>query len=127
VTNEALRDRRVARPGALGLDNENVDMVPGLCSPFVGPCGPSSPSAVTIPLFENALPRRAGVYSVEQRALTVNDPKFVTWGSDYSIDLEVVVPEPANPLLVAAGLAVLGAAYAPSRSSSRNSRRVRGP
>jgi hypothetical protein len=99
-------DGSAPQPGSL-LSGENVDMVPGLCSPFAGPCGPSSPSAVTVPLFEDALPRRAGVYSVEQRALTVNDPELVTWSSNYSIDLEVVVPEPAGALLAAAGLVVL--------------------
>jgi hypothetical protein len=78
-----------------------------LCSPFVTPCGPSSPSAVTVTLFEDALPRNVGIYSIEQRALTVNDPGLVNWTSRYRIDLEVVAPEPGRPLLVAAGLAAL--------------------
>ena len=93
------------QPGSL-LDVLNVDMVPGLCSPFVTTCGPSSPSAVTVTLFENALPRDAGIYSIEQRALTVNDPGLVNWSSRYRIDM-VVVPEPGKPLLVGAGLAAV--------------------
>jgi hypothetical protein len=99
-------DGTAPQPGSL-LDVQNLDMVPGLCSPFVGPCGPSSPSAVTVALFEDALPRTVGIYSIEQRALTVNDPGLVNWTSRYRIDLEVVAPEPGRPLLVAAGLAAL--------------------
>jgi hypothetical protein len=101
-------DGTAPQPGSL-LDVQNVDMVPGLCSPFVMPCGPSSPSAVTVTLFEDALPRNAGIYSIEQRALTVNDPGSVNWASRYRIDLVVVVPEPGKKtlLLVGAGVAAL--------------------
>ena len=98
-------DGTAPQPGSL-LDVQNLDMVPGLCSPFVTTCGPSSPSAVTVTLFEDALPRDAGIYSIEQRALTVNDPGLVNWTSRYRIDLEVV-PEPGRPLLVGAGLVAL--------------------
>jgi hypothetical protein len=98
-------DGSAPAPGSL-LSNQNVDMVPGLCSPFVEPCGPSSPSAVAVPLFEDALPLTGGIHAVEQRALTVNDPDFVTWGSDYRIDL--VVPETgARSVAAAAALALL--------------------
>ncbi len=41
------------QPGSL-LDIQNVGMIRGLCSQFVTTCGPSSPSAVTVPLFEDA-------------------------------------------------------------------------
>jgi hypothetical protein len=100
-------DGTAPQPGSL-LDVQNVDMVPGLCSPFAGPCGPSSPSAVAVTLFEDALPIASGIYSVEQRALTVNDPEFINWTSRYRIDL-VVVPEPSAPLLAGAALASLAA------------------
>jgi len=99
-------DGSAPQPGSL-LANENVDMVPGLCSAFVTPpCGPASASAVSVALFEGALPRGSGIFAVEQRALSVNDPEFVTWFADYRIDL-VVVPEPAAGLLVVLGLALL--------------------
>lgn len=99
-------DGSAPQPGSL-LANENVDMVPGLCSVFVTPpCGPESASAVSVALFEGALPRGPGIYSVEQRALSVNDPELVTWSSDYRIDL-VVVPEPASLLLAGVGVALL--------------------
>lgn len=93
--------------GQGSLANQNVDMVPGLCSPFVTPpCGPDSANAISVPLFAGAFPLDAGTYSVEQRALTVNEPDFVTWSSQYRIDL-VVVPEPGAAALVAPGLAWL--------------------
>lgn len=93
--------------GLPGLANQNVDMVPGLCFVLVTPpCGPDSANAISVPLFVGALPLDAGIYSVEQRALTVNDPDFVTWSSQYRIDL-VVVPEPGVTLLVATGFAGL--------------------
>jgi hypothetical protein len=95
-------DGAAPQPGSL-LDLQNVDMVPGLCSPFVEPCGPSSPSAVTVTLFESALPLGAGIYSVEQRALTVNDPEFINWTARYRIDL-VVVPETESGALIPAAV-----------------------
>lgn len=104
-------DGSAPQPGSL-LAVQNVDMLPGLCSPFVGPCGPSSPSAVSVTLFANVLPRDAGIYSVEQRALTVSNPETTTWSARYRIDL-VVVPEPGTLLLVAVGLAGL---VGPARS-----------
>ena len=109
-------DGTAPQPGSL-LAVQNVDMVPGLCSPFVTTCGPSSPSAVTVMLFENALPRNAGIYSIEQRALTVNDPQTTNWTSNYRIDL-VVVPEPGTLLLFAPGLAVLAGVVRRRPSSS---------
>lgn len=93
-------DGPALQPGSLPAV-ENVDMLPGLCSPLVTPCGPSSASAVTVTLFEDALPLGAGTYSVQQRALTVNDPEFVNWTSRYRIDL-VVVPETDSASVVAA-------------------------
>jgi hypothetical protein len=101
-------DGTAPQPGSL-LKAQNVDMVPGLCSPFAMTCGPSSPGAVTVALFDDALPLGPGVFSVEQRALTVNDPGLVNWTSDYRIDLVVVVAEPGRGtlLLVGAGLAAL--------------------
>jgi hypothetical protein len=90
-------DGTLPQPGSL-LGAENVDMLPGLCSVFAGPCGPDSPSAVVVPLFATELPLAAGLYSLEQRALTVNDPAFVTWNSRYRVDLELV-PEPSQALL----------------------------
>jgi hypothetical protein len=101
-------DGTLPPPGSL-LSVQNLDMVPGLCSPFVMPCGPLSPSAITVPLFEDGLPRNPGIYSIEQRALTVNDPGLVNWISRYQIDLVVVVPEPERKtlLLVGAALAAL--------------------
>ena len=80
---------------------QNVDMLPGLCSPLVTPCGPSSPSAVTVTLFDDALPLGAGTYSVQQRALTVNDPEFINWTARYRIDL-IVVPETDTASLIPA-------------------------
>lgn len=101
-----LGDGSQPQPGSL-LANQNLDMVPGLCSVLVTPpCGPDSANAISVPLFAGAFPLDAGIYSVEQRALTVNDPEFVTWSSQYRIDL-VVVPEPGAVLLVAPGLAWL--------------------
>lgn len=102
----ASGDGSAPLPGSL-LANQNLDMVPGLCSPFVTPpCGPESASAVTVVLFATALPVGAGVYNVVQRALTVNDPDFVTWGSRYRIDL--VVPEAGGlPLAASATLAAI--------------------
>jgi len=101
-------DGTASQPGSL-LAGQNVDMIPGLCSPFVGPCGPcgpSSPSAVTLALFTAALPRDPGIYSIEQRALTGNDPESINWTSRYRIDL-VVVPEPGTLLLSGVGLVAL--------------------
>jgi hypothetical protein len=71
------------------------------------PCGSSSARAVAVPLFEDALPRSEGVYSIEQRALPANDPELVTWSSRYRIDL-VVVPEP--PALASAAVAAIAVA-----------------
>lgn len=97
------------------LDAQNLDMIPGLCSPLVTPpCGPSSESAITVALFENALPIDAGIYSVEQRALTVNDPEFVNWTARYRIDL-VVVPETDS----ASGIAAAAIAWLARRRRSR--------
>jgi hypothetical protein len=96
-------DGTAPQPGSL-LDVQNVDMVPGLCSPLVMTCGPSSPSAVTVALFD-ALPLGAGIHSVEQRALTVNNPETTNWSSRYRVDL-IVVPEPGM-LLLAPSLVVL--------------------
>jgi hypothetical protein len=94
------------QPGSL-LDVQNVDMVPGLCSILVTPpCGPSSASAVTVALFGGALPLGPGLYSLEQRALTVNDPEFVTWNAQYRIDL-FVVPEAGTLLLLGPALGTL--------------------
>lgn len=93
-------------PGAL-LAAQNLDMLPGLCSPFLGPCGPASSSAVAVALFADALPLEAGLYALEQRALTVNDPAFVSWSSQYRIDL--VVPEAEAGLLHGTSLAALTA------------------
>jgi hypothetical protein len=81
-------------------------MVPGLCSPFVTPCGPDSESAISVPLFEDTLPLGSGIYSVEQRALTVNDPDFINWTSRYRIDL-VVAPEPGALRLAGCALGSL--------------------
>lgn len=97
-------DGTAPQPGSL-LATENVDMIPGLCSPFVTTCGPDSPSAVTVVLFESALPQGEGIYSVEQRALTANDPGFVNWTSRYRVDL--VVPEPAAPSCLGSALGAL--------------------
>jgi MYXO-CTERM domain-containing protein len=111
-------DGSAPQPGSL-LANQNLDMIPGLCSPFVTPpCGPSSASAVSVPLFEEALPQGAGIYSVEQRALTVNDPELITWSSRYRIDL-VVVPEPqALPLAAIGALAACARRRRRSRACS---------
>lgn len=115
-------DGTLPQPGSL-LDVQNLDMVQGLCSPFgTGTtCGPSSPSAVTVTLFEDGLPRNVGVYSIEQRALTVNDPGSVSWSSRYRIDLVVVVPEPGKKtlLLVGLGLAALAGAARRKPGSGR--------
>jgi hypothetical protein len=94
------------QPGSL-LDVQNVDMVPGLCSILVTPpCGPSSASAVTVALFGGSLPVGPGVYSLEQRALTVNDPGFVTWNAQYRVDL-LVVPEAGTVSLLGLALGTL--------------------
>jgi hypothetical protein len=62
-----LGDGSQPQPGSL-LANQNVDMVPGLCSPLVTPpCGPESANAISVPLFAGAFPLDAGIYSVEQR------------------------------------------------------------
>ena len=76
-------------PGSL-LAAQNIDMLPGLCSPLVMQCGPTSPNAVTVTLFARPLPLIAGIYSFEQRALTVNAPEFICWISHYQVDLVVV-------------------------------------
>jgi hypothetical protein len=100
-----LGDGSQPQPGSL-LANQNVDMVPGLCSPLVTPpCGPDSANAISVPLFAGAFPLEEGIYSVEQRALTVNDPDFVSWSSQYRIDL--VVPEPGAGFVVVPALAWL--------------------
>jgi hypothetical protein len=123
-------DGSAPQPGSF-LAGENVDMIPGLCSVLVTPCGPDSESAVSVPLFEDAFPLESGIYSVEQRALTVNDPEFINWNSRYRVDL-VVAPEPSALLLGGGALASL-VALSPSkkpcrRSSSRGgSRRRRRP
>jgi hypothetical protein len=102
------------QPGSL-LANQNVDMVPGLCSILVTPpCGPSSANAISVALYEGALPLGPGTYAIEQRALTVNDPEFVTWNSSYRIDL-LVVPEPGTALLLGPAFGML-AALAPRKS-----------
>ncbi len=106
-------DGTAPQPGSL-MDVQNLDMIPGLCSPFVMTCGPSSPRAVTVTLFEDALPLGAGIYSVEQRALTANNPEFTNWTSRYRIDL-VVVPEPGSLLLDGAAIASLLGGWARSR------------
>jgi hypothetical protein len=72
-------------------------------------CGPSSENAITATLFEGAFPHGPGIYSVEQRALTSNDPNF-NWTSQYRIDL-LVVPEPAASLLGVAALVTLVAVW----------------
>ena len=76
-------------PGSL-LAAQNINMLPGLCSPLVMQCGPTSPNAVTVTLFASPLPLIAGIYSFEQRALTVNAPEFICWISHYQVDLVVV-------------------------------------
>jgi hypothetical protein len=122
----ATGDGTAPQPGSL-LANENVDMLPGLCSPFVTPCGPESESAVSVPLFEGTFPLPDGVYAFEQRALTANDPGFVNWTSRYRVDL--VVPAPAAwgcqgvALAAVAGLARArrrGARGRAQRAASRN-------
>jgi hypothetical protein len=102
-------DGTAPQPGS-SLDVQNLDMIPGLCSVFVMTCGPSSPSAATVTLFEDALPLGAGIYSVEQRALTVNSPELINWTSRYRIDL-VVIPEPGALLLGGAAIASLAAGW----------------
>lgn len=99
-------------PGSL-LDAQNTNMLPGLCSPLVpGNCD-AALTAVT--LFAGALPLSSGIYSFEQRALTVNNPEFVDWRSNYQVDLVVVpvgtaiVPEPGTLALLILGLIGLGA------------------
>lgn len=115
-------DGTAPQPGSL-LAVQNVDMVPGLCSPFVGSCGPSSPSAVFVELFADALPREAGIYSVEQRALTVSNPETTTWNSTYRIDL-LVVPEPTTLFLACAGLVLLSVrSRPPAAARGRRSQR----
>jgi hypothetical protein len=90
------------------LAAQNIDMLPGLCSPLVP--GSCDAALTEVTLFAGALPLTAGIYSFEQRALTVNDPAFVTWLSNYQVDLVVVpvgtatVPEPATVVLFATGL-----------------------
>lgn len=107
--------------GATAPAGEDVDMIPGLCSLFVTPpCGPSSARAVEVTLFEDALPRSEGVYSIEQRALTVNDPELITWSSRYRIDL-VVVPEP--PALASAAVAAIAVATMARRLAYRTRKR----
>ena len=95
------------------LAAQNIDMLPGLCSPLVpGSCAAALTEVI---LIEAALPMTAGIYSFEQRALTVNDPEFVSWVSRYQVDLVVAgadatptpVPEPGTLLLVGSSLAGL--------------------
>jgi hypothetical protein len=43
-----------------------------------------------VTLFASPLPLIAGIYSFEQRALTVNAPEFICWISRYQVDLIVV-------------------------------------